>query len=478
MALKLARDGVVQLVANVSRAGISFVSLAWFANVVPREELAILFLYQAVLGLASIPASYGLNGAIIKRITENYSQDQIISAGGILTTVGLSIVIMVLFVGQSFINQYLGADLIIWVLMGLIFAEFKKYLVAILRGTGHVPTSALIELLQTTIWAFSAIALIATGGNPVVLIKTLVGSFVLSSFVGILAVMVLIKPTLVIPELKPIKSLLGYAKHNVIAHIDSYSYQWADVAILGIFVTRSSISGYEVAWRLTATLVIISRAIESPLFPLLSQYYTEDRHEEFANTYRKSLLVISGVVLPGVVGIFIFGRQILEIVFGGYQDIFVILVILLIVRVIESIDRVLKTVLSAVDRPDLRAKAVLVSLILNVTLNILLISAFGVIGAAIATTISFSMSTALLFYYVYNPDVKTHLPKPTVSLTFLWIVVSTSCMSVVGFAIGSAQNINTLLELFMAILLTGGAYLIIIILNPKIRQMVLAEVFQ
>jgi len=476
MALKLARDGVVQLSANLSRAGISFVSLAWFANVVPREELAILFLYQAVLGLASIPASYGLNGAIIKRITENHSKNQIISAGGILTAIGLIVVSTSLLAGQSFVNQYFGRNLLIWVLIGLVFAEFKKYLVAILRGTGHIPASAFIEFTQTAIWASSAMVLITLGGDPVVLIKTLVGSFVVSTVVGVLSVISLVKPAFVVPDFESIKSLLSYAKHNVIAHVDSYSYQWVDIAILGVFATQSNISGYEIAWRLTATLVIISRAIESPLFPILSRYYSNREHGKFSDAYKSSLLAITGVVIPGIIGIFILGSQILELVFGGYQDVLAVLFVLLLVRVIESIDRVLKTVLSAVDRPDLRARAVLASLVLNITLNILLIYTLGVIGAAIATTLSFSVSTMLLIYYINITDAKTYLPNQIIPPSFIWIIISAICMAGAVFAVESIIDIDALFELLVVIILGGGVYLASVLLNPRLRKVLLERV--
>jgi len=76
------------------------------------------------------------------------------------------------------------------------------------------------------------------------------------------------------------------------------------------------------------------------------------------------------------------------------------LLILTVGKVPEVVNIVLSRVLLGVDRPDLAARAVVALLVVNLTLNPLLIPVFGLSGAAAATTLSFGVHAVLVVYYV------------------------------------------------------------------------------
>jgi len=107
------------------------------------------------------------------------------------------------------------------------------------------------------------------------------------------------------------------------------------------------------------------------------------------------------VVIPGFVGTLILSRDLLRILFGQeFTVAWIALIILTAGKIPQSLHILLSKALNAVDRPDLAAIAAILSAVLNAILNIIFIWRFGLVGAAIATTVSFLINTILHWYYL------------------------------------------------------------------------------
>jgi len=116
------------------------------------------------------------------------------------------------------------------------------------------------------------------------------------------------------------------------------------------------------------------------------------------------------------------------------------------------------------DRPDLRAVAVLVSIFLNIILNFILVRWIGSIGAAIATTVSFAVSTVIIVYYL-SKLITIEPPYREILSCF----VSASIMASILFILRQKTGIRSLSVVISFVLLGGVLYITTVLAFPTIR---------
>lgn len=107
------------------------------------------------------------------------------------------------------------------------------------------------------------------------------------------------------------------------------------------------------------------------------------------------------LVIPSVVGVAIIGREILGVIFGfEYTIAAAAFLVLMIEKLPQAVNLVFDKAIQAFNRPKYGAIATVVSLSMNITLNLLLVPPYGLVGAAVATLLSVIANTAILGYYL------------------------------------------------------------------------------
>ena len=106
---------------------------------------------------------------------------------------------------------------------------------------------------------------------------------------------------------------------------------------------------------------------------------------------------ISIIAFPAAFGLFWFALPIITIIFGPeYTAAAVILSILSFLIIDTALGGLYSPLFTSKERPDYPAKVMIVSLSLNIILNLLLIVNFGIVGIAIATVVSRYFNTIVL----------------------------------------------------------------------------------
>jgi O-antigen/teichoic acid export membrane protein len=233
-----------------------------------------------------------------------------------------------------------------------------------------------------------------------------------------------------------------------------------DVAIIGLFLTQAHVGAYEAAWRVTALTMLFSRAIASTLFPQVSQWDADDVKERIESVISESIVPSMLFVIPAFFGNLVLSHKILGLAFGSEFTIAsVVLIILSGEKVLQSVHIILGRALQGIDRPDLAAWATVVSIVLNFVLNIALVVTFGIIGAAVATALSFAVNTVLHFYFI-SQFLTIKIPYAEIG----WCALSSSIMALLLVGIQTAISVNTLPQLLVLIIfgaiIYGGLVLI------------------
>lgn len=117
------------------------------------------------------------------------------------------------------------------------------------------------------------------------------------------------------------------------------------------------------------------------------------------------------------------------------------------------------------DRPDLRAIAVLASISLNLLLNFSLVNIIGLTGAAIATTASFAASTVIIWYYL------THMIDIVIPYRSLGSCVLASIgMAIILSGAKSVFGISSIFSLIAFILVGAILYVVLTSMFPDLRE--------
>lgn len=460
--MNLTKSSIKIIIARLGGFVISTLGTIYFARDLGSANFGTFVLFQALAQMLAVPADFGIHGAIIKRMSEQENSSEILSSAIFLLCVSLSIVCSFIFLFRDFINNYIGAQLALLLIIFLIFNEGAKLTRNVLKGELRVGETAFLNFAQQLVYT----------GLGAIMVSMGIGFFgLVYSIITALAAVIVIglykwETTLGRPSINAIRSLFSFSKFSVISHIDSYLYNWLDVAVIGFLLSQSAVGKYEIAWRVSAMVMLFSSAVERTILPQISAWDSQGTEKQIEELLPNALLASLLFVIPSFFGVAVLSEEILYFIFSPeYVTAAPILIILIGGRLLESIDIIFKNILSGMDHPDLRAIAVLISISLNIFLNLLLVQSIGSIGAAIATVSSFAVSTAVIAYYV------THIISITIPYQeILFCVFSSIVMATILWEIKIKIEIESSFDVLILILIGSIIYFSLLLFSPSIRR--------
>lgn len=191
--------------------------------------------------------------------------------------------------------------------------------------------------------------------------------------------------------------ILKYGLKSHASNILAFINYKADLFIISYFLDSTLVGIYVVAVTLCETLWLISSSVSTIILPVLSSLGGNNRKEDLlASTI--SRIVIWITFIASLILILTL-RYILELAFSQqYSQVFDIAIILIPGIIFSSSSRILANDLAARGRPDLNIKTSWISVMINICLNFYLIPIYGLIGAAAATSISYTLNLLLRLY--------------------------------------------------------------------------------
>lgn len=460
--MKLVRTGSIVTIFSAVNAIVSFFGVILLTRFVPSEELGTFFLFQAILGILSIPASAGINGTVEKRISEGADGHRILGAAISLKSVILILVGGGVILLAEYVNSYVGATVAPLLVIGISFQEGTRLGLRTLRGEKQVSAASMLRSTRIIVWISGAIIAALLGFGLKGLIYALLGSYLLIA----IACVILQETGLSRFSIEEIRSIISYAKHNAITSIGGSIYGWMDTVVLGFFVGSSLIAAYEVAWRLSKLGLIVSRSASITTFPQISDWAQEGMHEKVSTTVSMSFVPALLIVVPVFVGSLLLAPEILSVLYGPeYAVAAVAFIILAAERIIKASNHIVSRCLHAIDRPDLSVRATVVSILLNIVLNWVLIQHLGIVGAALATSVSFAIKLVIEYIYLIR---LIHFDFPI--RAFLTISAAAAAMAFVLLVVDPIIQIGQTKSLVVLIALGAICYFAFLLVSKSMRQ--------
>jgi O-antigen/teichoic acid export membrane protein len=176
---------------------------------------------------------------------------------------------------------------------------------------------------------------------------------------------------------------------------------YTDTLMIGYFKTSQDVGIYSVAHR-TALLIGIAIASFNSIFaPIISDLYNRHKQRELEKLFKIVTKWIFSFSLPVFLIIVFFAKSILGIFGQEFTPGTKCLIILCIGWIIHSAVGSVGIMISMIGRPKINLLNVSSVLILNIILNLILIPEYGIVGAALATTLSISIIRIISLFEVY-----------------------------------------------------------------------------
>lgn len=465
--MNLAKSSLKILIARIIKSVASFLAVVIFSRQLGADPLGTYYPFIALLGIIGLPSDLGISEAATKRISENEERSSYLSAAIALKLPIVFITGIAVLVASEYVNQFLGADLSVLVVVTLYIQSIAGLSLSTLRGELRVGETAILEILPQLSWLIVGYLFLLQGYGVRGIIYGYLFGIILQLTIGWIKVSI----PIVYPKLNRIRSLFDYAKFSAVSSIGGLFYNWVDVGVLSTFValgftvTRGDIGAYENAWRLSLVLMIVGRSISITLFPQISYWDNKKARKKIESAIPTALFPSLLIVIPGFVGTLILSEDLLRVLFGPEFTVASIALIILVGgKIPQSLHILLSQALNAIDRPDLAAIAAIISAVLNLVFNIVLVWQFGLVGAALATTASFAVNT-LLHAYFLNKFLEIKVPVREAG----WSIVASGVMGVCVFGARTVIEPSGMISLVGIVLLGVIVYFPILMIYTPIR---------
>ncbi|WP_038056387.1 flippase [Thermodesulfobacterium hydrogeniphilum] len=199
---------------------------------------------------------------------------------------------------------------------------------------------------------------------------------------------------------KELKKLSGKKENINIRYILSVSFPmlmssslafimaWTDTIMLGIFRTEEEVGIYNVAVRLSMITSFTLVAINSIAAPKFAEFWGKKDIKGLARVAQQSTKLIFWTSFPVLLIFLIFPKPILYIFGEEFKTGALALMILTIGQFVNAAAGSVGYILQMTGHQKFHQNVVLIGTLLNILLNWMLIPAYGIVGAAIASAIS------------------------------------------------------------------------------------------
>ena len=417
--MEVAKGAFWGLVGNIFLKAFSFLYVVYIARAVSQDDIGLFYLSLSIIGLLGAWRDFGLPTSLVRYVPYYESRKEgskvrdLLRYTYVLNAISGIVLTAVLWLGADAIGAFYQNAALAGALR--LISSFMLIENLFKTGSGFLQGRADIKSMQAIGAAQNLLKLVFT-----VLFFQLFGAslawltwaFLLSYVVA----MVIFAPQIIsnysslpatgeklplrelVREIAPFGLVLSFIQ--LISTLISYS----DRALLGYLLpsaaANETIAVYSLAATLAMNVLIFPGAIGSIFMPLISRLVGTgdmDSVRKVMGTAQRWTLFIT---LPFAVVMAAFSSEMLVVLYGQrYAGGAAVMSIFMLGMFFSFFTPVISLALASMKLLNLEVRIVLAIGTLNLILNILLIPVLGMEGSALASAVSFALSTVLFCHY-------------------------------------------------------------------------------
>jgi stage V sporulation protein B len=345
-------------------------------------------------------------------------------------TVG-TLMILVLISDTQFSAKFLPAGVGRWLVLGTTLFVFSELLTAgwkaMLVGRQEIVrvnnAEMLGRILQFLLLFGIAATLAARGGKISVAVLFAI-ALIVSAFINLSLVFKLRTALKENTGTNTFHEAVGFALPCYLGNLTQFLNYRLDVFIVSFFAGYASVGRYTLAVGLGQLIWMLSNAAATVLLPKIAAGEHDDRAAHVMKVNRMAL----GASFAGALALGIAGTQLIPLLYGeAFRSSIDALLWILPGIVAFSIVNVLAAYLAGIGKPRLNLIVSTISLAATISLDLLLIPRFDIVGAAIASSVSYILSATI--------TVAFFIKETNTSLRDLLLLTSSDVKSVLALTV-------------------------------------------
>jgi O-antigen/teichoic acid export membrane protein len=412
---KIARGAGILLLNGFVLYAIRFIYRIITSRYLGPEDYGLLSLGVMVAGMFAFLSPIGTNTGITKFVAHyNGLKDKERIKGTIISVLKISFIISII---ASMILILFSSSIAVNIFHNI---SFKPILIVFAIS---IPFWTLIQIVGKTLIAFKKpeyMVISSTFGRELSLLL-IVGSIILFggtlihiSIAFIIALIIGVVIGFFLLEKKVFPLIRGKIKYvTQYKELISFSFplflstffinimSWIDTFFLGYFTNLTSVGIYNVALPLASSIVLFLGSFSKMFFPIISEIHAKKSEEDVSKIFIVIARWIFMLSFPIFIFFILFPKSIINLFFGhAYLEGHMALVILVIGYFVQVITGPSIEVLKTYEKVKIIFYINTSVAIMNVVLNIVLIPIYGMLGAAISTSLALVVRELFIVYHV------------------------------------------------------------------------------
>ena len=292
------------------------------------------------------------------------------------------------------------------------FIAINKAVIGSLNGFRSMKNFAFLNIaLNTSILIVSIFMVISLNMNVVGAVLGFVLPTIIIGFISI----IFVHSYLMVPEMSFLKNdnlrdVLHFGFYVVLGNSIGYIYTHIDSIMIGYYLNETEVGYYAISAMFIQGITLIPSAIQRVTSPMIARSYAKKEYDSIHNLLKSITLKVFLISFMISLFLAIFGKTLIITIFDNvFLPAYFPMLILLAGYTIYSMFMSIGTFYSSIGRVQLSYKIALFSAILSIITNALFIPRFGIIGAAMATSITLIVLSIVHLLIISNILKKYHL---------------------------------------------------------------------
>jgi O-antigen/teichoic acid export membrane protein len=404
---KIVRNSAYSFVGFLILAALQFFSTPYIVHTLGKEAYGVYALISVFIGYVSL-LELGIGASIIKYVSEYYVDKRYDRINKLVSTafvlffgLGLAGTLIVLMFREYFATtlfkvptNLIGDTVYVFTVAGIaffftfVFGIFISVLVGLQRMDLTNEISIVFGILN--IAGIVSLLWLGYGLKEVVILSSLNG------IIGVLISMYISKritPTLSLTpkffDKSYVKSIFHFSLYVFASKIAVLVYQNFGKLIVGIFLPIRYVTIYAVGAMLSSFIYRISGLVVAPVLPASSELLAKKDTGSLKELFLRGTKYVTIINIPSIVFLGIFADEIIRLWMGeGFEESVLVFRILLIGLFIETMQHIGGNMLPGIGKPKIGSYYATGTTLMTIILSIILLNKFGLIGAAIGSTIA------------------------------------------------------------------------------------------
>lgn len=404
------------------------------------EEYGLLFFAISILSVALLFTNLGLAKSAARYLAEYRKTDPAQVPYIIRSTLKYNLVTIVVvatavvFFSDTvarLLNEPRVAPLLVAGVGYIAFSSLKTFTSLTFQGLNSVDWSAKTDIVANVSLLVFIVGFLLLGLGPLGAILGYTVGFALAVVVGFAVLYVMFYRPL--DEGAPKESglsrrILRYSVPLTVTRGAVMLDSRVDAILVGYFLNPVAVGYYMLGKQITDFVIAPATTIGFSISPTYGEQKVTNKLERAANLYETTFEYVVTLYVPAAVGMAILAEPTVRLIFGAdYLGAVPVVQVFSLYVLLRAIDKITNDSLDFIGRAGARAYAKSATAVANFALNIALIPTLGVVGAALATVITYVFLVAYEVYLIYT--------EFSLSLVRLARTTAIVCLVTLGMAI-------------------------------------------